>query len=438
MPDGATEFKCCPPIRDAANRDLLWQGLADGVIGCVVSDHSPCTPELKKGGFDTAWGGISSLQLGLPVIWTAARERGHGLADVVRWMASGPAELAGLPARAASRAAVDADLVAFAPDASFVVDPAALRQRHPVTPYAGRELTGVVEDVWLARRARRARAGCAERLLRTRGQDEFHRAARPRPAHPRRLRHGRLGRVVRGEGEPHQPRAPAFEAHTFGPKGQTYDGWETGRRRTPGHDWAIVRLGLPGVIRGVVVDTAWFKGNYPPHATVEACSMEGYPSADELTGWTEIVPRSPLKGDAANEFEVSDGRRFTHVRLNIHPDGGVARLRVHGDVVPDPALLSGLTVDLAALENGGTVTGCSNMFYSSPSNVIMPGLARHQAEGWETARRRDEGNDWITLRLAGPGVVRLAEIDTSNLKFNAPARGEHPRRRRAYVLTRRR
>lgn len=216
------------------------------------------------------------------------------------------------------------------------------------------------------------------------------------------------------------PWASSFEPHTFGPKGQEYDGWETGRRRSPGHDWAIVRLGLPGVIRGVVVDTTWFKGNYPPYASVEACAAEGYPSADELTGWTEIVPRSPLEGDTKNEFEVSDGRRFTHVRLNIFPDGGVARLRVHGDVVPDPRFLSGLTVDLAALANGGTVTGCSNMFYSSPSNVIMPGLARHQAEGWETARRRGEGNDWITLRLAGPGVVRLAEIDTSNLKFNAP------------------
>ena len=217
------------------------------------------------------------------------------------------------------------------------------------------------------------------------------------------------------------PWAPAFEPHTFGPKGQEYDGWETGRRRAPGHDWAIVRLGLPGVIRGVVVDTAWFKGNYPPYASVEACAAEGYPSADELTA---TGPRS-CRGARWRATRRTSSRSptaaaFTHVRLNIFPDGGVARLRVHGDVVPDPRLLTGLTVDLAALANGGTVTGCSNMFYSSPSNVIMPGLARHQAEGWETARRRGEGNDWITLRLAGPGVVRLAEIDTSNLKFNAP------------------
>jgi len=217
------------------------------------------------------------------------------------------------------------------------------------------------------------------------------------------------------------PGPAGFRAHTFGAKGQEYDGWETRRRRTPGHDWAIVRLGLPGVIRGVVVDTAWFTGNYPPQVTVEACAAEGHPAAGELTGWTEIVPRSPLTGDAAHEFPVSAGRRFTHVRLGIHPDGGVARLRVHGEVVPDPRLLTGLTVDLAALANGAVVTGCSDMFYSSPTNVIMPGLARHQAEGWETARRRDQGNDWITLRLAAPGVVQLAEIDTANLRFNAPA-----------------
>ena len=216
------------------------------------------------------------------------------------------------------------------------------------------------------------------------------------------------------------PGPAGFKEHTFGLKGQEYDGWETRRRREPGHDWVVVRLGLPGVIRGVVVDTAWFKGNYPPYATVEACAAEGHPDASELTCWTEIVPKSPLTGDAAHEFEVADGRRFTHVRLRIFPDGGVARLRVHGEVVPDPRLLTGLTIDLAALANGAVVDGCSDMFYSSPTNVIMPGLARHQAEGWETARRRDEGNDWVLLRLAGPGVVHLAELDTANLRFNAP------------------
>ncbi len=217
-----------------------------------------------------------------------------------------------------------------------------------------------------------------------------------------------------------RPGRPEFRPHTFGPKGQVYDGWETRRRRDPGHDWAIVRLGLPGIIRGVVVDTAWFKGNHPPYASVEACAAEGHPAVDELTGWVEIVPRSPLTGDAVHEFPVADPRRFTHVRLNVFPDGGVARLRVHGDVVPDRAFLYGLTVDLAALENGGRVIACSDEFYSPPGNVIAPGRSRHQAEGWETARRRDGGNDWLVVALAGPGTVAVAELDTANLIYNAP------------------
>ncbi|WP_424982826.1 allantoinase AllB [Labedaea rhizosphaerae] len=147
IPDGATEFKCCPPIRDDANRDRLWRGLADGVIDCVVSDHSPSPPSAKQGGFDTAWGGVSSLQLGLPVVWTEARHRGHALADVVRWMASGPAALAGLTAKGRIAPGADADLVAFAPDEEFTVGH--LHHRHPLTPYAGARLRGVVHRTWL-------------------------------------------------------------------------------------------------------------------------------------------------------------------------------------------------------------------------------------------------------------------------------------------------
>jgi allantoinase len=149
---GSTQYKCCPPIREAANRELLWQGLAEGVLDCVVSDHSPCTPELKRldtGDFGTAWGGIASLQVGLPAVWTEARRRGHTLGDVVRWMAERPAALAGLPRKGRIAPGCDADFAVFAPDESFTVDPARLHHKSPVTPYAGRELLGVVRSTWL-------------------------------------------------------------------------------------------------------------------------------------------------------------------------------------------------------------------------------------------------------------------------------------------------
>ena len=150
--DGHTEFKCCPPIRDAGNRDLLWAALADGTLDLVVSDHSPCTAELKRldtGDFGDAWGGIASVQLGLPAVWTEARRRGHGLADVVHWMCEGPADLVGLRRKGRLAVGHDADLCVLAPDESFTVDPAALHHRNPVTAYAGRTLTGIVRQTWL-------------------------------------------------------------------------------------------------------------------------------------------------------------------------------------------------------------------------------------------------------------------------------------------------
>ncbi|WP_019547577.1 allantoinase AllB [Streptomyces sulphureus] len=150
VPDGATEFKCCPPIRGAANRDALWgEGLGAGVLDCIVSDHSPCTPELKDGDFGSAWGGISSLQLGLPAVWTEARRRGHGLGDVVRWMATGPAAVAGLARKGAVAPGMDADFAVLAPEETFTVEPARLHHRNPVTAYAGRTLEGVVTSTWL-------------------------------------------------------------------------------------------------------------------------------------------------------------------------------------------------------------------------------------------------------------------------------------------------
>jgi allantoicase len=216
---------------------------------------------------------------------------------------------------------------------------------------------------------------------------------------------------------------PAVARTEFGHKGKEYDGWETRRRRTPGHDWAVVRLGAPGIVAGVVVDTSFFSGNFPPRASLEGAAVEGHPSPDELlkADWQPLLPLSDLAGDTANAFPVDSDRRVTHVRLSLHPDGGVARLRVHGTVVADPRLLDAGPVDLAALENGGLVTAVSNEFYGRPQQLIGPGLARSMGEGWETARRRDAGNDWVEVALACEGVVTLAELDTTWFIGNAPA-----------------
>ena len=222
-----------------------------------------------------------------------------------------------------------------------------------------------------------------------------------------------------------RPEPPGHSPRTFGHKGQLVDGWETRRRRGPGHDYALVRLGAPGVISQVVVDTAHFTGNFPAACSVEACAAEGYPSAAELQApgqaWVQIVPRSPLAGDGENRFAVADARRFTHVRLTIYPDGGVARLRVEGEVVPDPRLLAGLPFDLVAQENGGAVEAASDRFYSAPENMIRPGRAAAMGDGWETRRRRDAGHDWVLFRLASAGRISQAIVDTSCFLGNAPA-----------------
>src|SRR4051794_29945262 len=208
----------------------------------------------------------------------------------------------------------------------------------------------------------------------------------------------------------------------FGHRGKEYDGWETRRRRSPGHDWAIVRLGAPGIVAGVVVDTAFFTGNYPPRASVEGAAVEGYPTVAELekADWQPLLPLSDLAGDSVNTFAVASDRRVTHVRLAIHPDGGVARLRVHGRAVPDPRIVDAGPFDLAALENGGRITGVSDAFYGRPAQLISRGLARNMGEGWETRRRRDDGNDWVEITLATEGVVTLAELDTTWFLGNAP------------------
>ena len=220
------------------------------------------------------------------------------------------------------------------------------------------------------------------------------------------------------------PAAAAFEPGHYSHRGEIVDGWETKRRREPGHDWALIRLGAAGIVTSVEVDTSFFTGNHPESCLVEACGREGYPSPAELAepaGWTVLVPRSPLAADTRNMFGVTDPCRYTHLRLSIFPDGGVARLRAHGHVVPDPRQLDGLTIDLASERHGGAVVASSDDFYTSARLLNRPDTARSMGEGWETRRRRDGGPDHVVIRLAFPGHVRQLIVDTAHFKYNASA-----------------
>jgi allantoicase len=208
-------------------------------------------------------------------------------------------------------------------------------------------------------------------------------------------------------------------------RGKWMDGWETRRRRGAGDsDWCVIRLGAEGVVRGADVDTAFFKGNFPESCALDACDLGGIPSLDDLdrAAWREILPRTLVDGDAHNVFRIDGAARATHVRLRIFPDGGVARLRVYGEVVPDWSRLAARgDVDLAAVEHGGLVVAASDMFFGSRHNLIMPGDASHMGDGWETKRRRGPGHDWTIVRLGSTGVVRRIEVDTRYFKGNAPA-----------------
>lgn len=220
--------------------------------------------------------------------------------------------------------------------------------------------------------------------------------------------------------------APVWIEEKYTDAGKWMDGWETRRRRTPGYDWCIVKLGLPGVIRGLVVDTSYFKGNFPEHCELEACALNGEPGLAQLedrkTKWNTLLKKSPLAGDARNPFPIAPSGRVTHLRFKIYPDGGVARLRVHGEVVPEwPALnRAGGVIDLAAVEHGGWVIVSSDMFFGSRNNLILPGRSTGMHNGWETRRRRGPGHDWCIVRLGAPGKISRIEVDTSYFKGNFP------------------
>ena len=221
--------------------------------------------------------------------------------------------------------------------------------------------------------------------------------------------------------------APAiFIPGKYTSRGKWMDGWESRRRRGPGHDWCVVQLGLRGRVRGVNVNTAFFTGNYPSHCSIDALdtsrAVTAAIAAREGSPWTRILDQTPLQGDADNYIAVADERAWTHLRLNIYPDGGVARLRVYGDVVVDwPRVAPGRrVVDLAAIGHGGLVLAASDMHYGAKDNIIMPGRAANMGDGWETKRRRGPGHDWLLLRLGAPGHIRRIELDTNHFKGNYP------------------
>ena len=214
------------------------------------------------------------------------------------------------------------------------------------------------------------------------------------------------------------PEDPVFVPDRYDDHGKWMDGWESRRKRGPGHDYCVIRLGGPGVIHGFDVDTSHFTGNYPPEISIEACASE---DAVPEEGWVELVPRTAVGGDAHHYLDARDDTVFTHVRLHIHPDGGVARLRIFGEIRADFTGVDGY-VDLAALEHGGRPLSCSDEHYGSVHNLLAPGRATNMGDGWETARRRGPGNDWVIIALGQPGVIERAEIDTAHFKGNYPDR----------------
>jgi allantoicase len=220
--------------------------------------------------------------------------------------------------------------------------------------------------------------------------------------------------------------APVFIEGKYTDNGKWMDGWESARRRTPGYDWCVIRLGLAGRVRGVMVDTSHFKGNYPEQCSIDAATVDGQPGLDHLLSdqveWSEVLPVSQLKGDSQNLFPVGTEERFTHLKFKIYPDGGVARLRVYGEVVPDwgRIIRRGGEIDLAAVEHGGLVLSCSDMFFGHRHNMIMPGRAMNMSDGWETKRRRGPGHDWSVIKLGRPGIISRVEVDTSWFKGNYP------------------
>jgi allantoicase len=214
------------------------------------------------------------------------------------------------------------------------------------------------------------------------------------------------------------PQAPVWVDGKYDDHGKWMDGWESRRKRGPGHDFCVVRLGVPGVVHGVDIDTRFFTGNFPPQASIDACvSDEDVPQGE----WREVLPRTDLQGDRHHYLAVESDAIWTHLRLNIYPDGGIARLRIFGEVRSEVAA-SDAVIDLAALENGGRAIACSDEHYGSMHNLNLAGRGVNMGDGWETARRRGPGNDWVILALGQAGTIEQIEIDTAHFRGNYPDR----------------
>lgn len=201
--------------------------------------------------------------------------------------------------------------------------------------------------------------------------------------------------------------------------GKWMDGWESRRKRVEGHDYCDIQLGLRGIIKGFDIDTNHFLGNHPPHASIEACDIDG--NIDDNTVWTEILSKTPLDPGSQHLLEIKNTNAYTHVRLHIYPDGGVARLRVFGDVSVDWTKKdNSQSFDLLAIQNGGKAVTANDMFFSSKDNINVPGRGVNMGDGWETKRRREPGNDWLILALGCPGTIQEIELDTAYFKGNFP------------------
>jgi len=217
------------------------------------------------------------------------------------------------------------------------------------------------------------------------------------------------------------PAAAVFIPGKYDDHGKWMDGWETRRKRVEGYDHCTLRLGLPGVVKGIDIDTTYFTGNFPPGASIDACRCDGDPS--ESTEWFALLASVPLEGNSHNLFPLQDDRVWTHLRLNIYPDGGIARLRVYGLVRPNFENADrNASIDLAAVANGGRLVGCSDQHYGTPLGIVFPGLGATMAEGWETHRRREPGNEWALFELGHRGRVQRIELDTTHFKGNYPDR----------------